>query len=214
MKKVAFALITGLAFSATAYAEESSHKLFAGTFTDAGELKKIIKDGDHQTRSSTTVIPCTPGTQFGTAYMLQINQTMQKDSRNQAFTETWSYPESTEYDAAVVSREVVGKFKRQRSNPLFSGSAMPDGVAEDSEFHVEVSKDGNTYLAHTFLAKGCTEDTMPELQAALAAGDPDRLFCEMQEQTGTRLKRRVCMTAEEKELQRDLLEMEMRNSSG
>ena len=206
-------IVVGLTLSTPTFADDTAHKLFAGSFDNAEQLKKIIKDGEHQTRAVSTVVPCQAGTQFGTAYMLEIPTALQRESREHTFTETWTYPASNEHDATVASREIVGKFKRQRSNPLFSGSVMTEGVSEAAEFQLEVSLNGEPYLQHTFKALGCSEETLADLKEALAAGDPEQLICEMESDTGSRIKRRVCMTRAEKELERDLLEMEMRNSS-
>lgn len=194
-------------------AEATSHKLFAGTFSTADELKGYIKEGDSVTRSQSTVIPCESGTQFGTAYMLEIPQDLQKKGREHLFTETWTYPESFDQSATVASREIASKFKRQRSNPLFSGSVVTDGVNENAEFHLVVSREDETYLEHTFKVMGCSDDTLDDLQQALAMGDSGELICTMEKKMGSRIKQRVCRTQAEIDEERELLEFNVRQRS-
>ena len=212
MRSVISALIL-IGASASAATDETSHKLFAGTFTNPSMLKELIVSGDKMTRSSETVIPCQAGTQFGAAYMLEISTKQQKASREQVFTETWTYPESFEQSATIASREVAGHFKRQRSNPMFSGSVITEGVGEESEFHLEVSQDGKTYLEHTFKVMGCSDDTIDDLEQALAMGDADQLICTMEKSIGSRIKKRVCRTQAELEMNRSLMETELKHSS-
>jgi len=212
MRKVIGTTVLVSTFSAFA-AEATSHKLFAGTFSNAADLKTVIQSGDSVTRSESTVIPCKAGTQFGTAYLLEIPQELQRASRSHEFTETWTYPESFDQSATVASRQISGEFKRQRSNPLFSGSVVTDGVTENAEFHVAVSRNDETYLEHTFKVMGCSDDTLDDLQQALAMGDSGQLICTMEKKMGSRIKQRVCRTQAEMEEDRELLQFNVRQQS-
>lgn len=191
-------------------AAETAHRLFTGTFENPDQLTQVIRAGDAMTRSTETIIPCTPGTQFGAAYLLEIPIDLQRESREHIFSETWTYPESDGQMATVASRQITGHFKRTRSNPLFSASVVGEGVTEDAEFHLSVSRQNTVYLEHSFRVMGCSDGTLDDLNQALAAADPDKLICTMEKQMGSRIRKRVCRTEAEAELHRDMMEMEIR----
>jgi hypothetical protein len=196
-----------LLISVTGFAEETSHKIFAGTFTSAAELSASIAKNSALTKATSTVVPCDAGTQFGVAYILEISKALAKQSKTQTFVEQWSYPIDGEGDglseASVTAREITTVFKRRKSNPLFAGSQISETMTTDNNIGLHIFKGDVAYLDHTFRVMGCTQETRAALEAALSEPDKYAMVCTREVKLGTRVKQTICRTQQEIDAERD-----------